>query len=99
MTLRDRAPIRIAIDSFRNYLRKEIDVERLEHGLSRATSLLENDIPNPIRDAIERANNEMDVIRFATPENQVREAVEKLWREFEEVLSRHGVTIEPIAEE
>lgn len=95
MTLRNRAPIKIAIESFQSYLNQAIDVERLELGISKAASLLENDIPKPIRDAIERTNNDMDAIRFATPEDQEREAVGRLWREFEEVLSRHGVVIEP----
>lgn len=96
MTLRNRAPIRLAIESFQKYLSKEFNAEQLEHGISKAASLLGNDIPKPIRDIIERTNNSMDTIRFATPETQERGAVESLWREFEEVLSRQGIPVEAI---
>jgi hypothetical protein len=99
MSLHKRAPIRIAIESFQGYLQNRHNAEQLEHGLSKAASLLENDIPKPLRDIIERANNSMDTIRFATPEKEERAAVEKLWREFEEVVSRHGIQIELTQEE
>lgn len=94
MTLRKRAPIRITIETFQKYLRKEIDLEALEHGLSSAASLLENDIPKPVRDAIKWANNQTDDIRLLTPKNQTADKVREIWRELEEVFSRHGVTIE-----
>jgi len=89
MILRKRAPVRIAIESFQGYLRKEIDIERLEQGISKAASLLENDIPKEIRDVIERANNRMDTIRFATPEHKEVDEVGKIWRELQEVIARH----------
>lgn len=94
MTLRNRAPVRIAIETFQKYMRKEIGLEALERGLSSASSLLENDIPEPIRDAIKWANNQTDDLRFLTPKDQLTETVQGIWRELEEVLSRHGVTIE-----
>lgn len=94
MNLRKRAPIKITIETFQKYLRKEIDLDAYERGLSSAASLLENDIPKPVRDVIEWANNQTDDIRFLTPKNLAADKVKEIWRELEEVLSRHGVMIE-----
>jgi hypothetical protein len=90
MTLRERAPIRIAIDSFQKFRRKQIDIEGLSHGIGQSCSLLENDIPKPIREALKRADSEIESIRFTINQADQPTEVAKLWRELEEVLARNG---------
>jgi cysteine sulfinate desulfinase/cysteine desulfurase-like protein len=96
MTLRERAPIRTAIDCFQKYRRKQIDLEGLSQGIGQACSLLENDIPQPIREALARADSEIESIRFTINTADQPQEVGKLWRELEEVLARNGAP--PLAE-
>ena len=90
MSIRKRAPLRITIEAFQNYRRKEIGIEGLSQGVGQAMSLLENDIPKPVRDAIEWADSEIETIRFTVGTKKQREEVGRLWRELEEVFSRHA---------
>ncbi len=99
MSLRERAPIRIALEIFHAYRRKQVDIEKLSRGIGQACSLLENDIPAPIRDALKHADSEIESIRFTVNSVDQPSEVGRLWREFEEVLSRHGVLLEQTPDE
>lgn len=90
MNLRDRAPIRLAVEGFDKYRTKQHDIAGLAQALSQAMSLLEGDIPAPIREAIVQAEAHIDTIRFAVNEKRETEEVNKIWRDLEELLSRHG---------
>lgn len=89
MDMRERPSIRFALESFQKYQRNEIDIAALENGLGNAASLLENDIPKPVRDAIEWAYNQVEHIGLVCPEDQEREKIASIWREVEEVISRN----------
>ena len=89
MTLRNRIPIKLVVEGFSKYRSKQHDIVGLAQALSQAMSLLEGDIPGPVREAIVQAEAEVDTIRFAV--NEKREAIEvnKVWRELVKIFSRH----------
>lgn len=90
MALTQRFPIKLAVDSFRKYRAKQLDIAGLEQSLSKAISLLEGDIPKDVQDAIRWADAEIDTVQFTLSGNRAREAVEKVWRELDEVIARNS---------
>lgn len=91
MTLGNRIPIKLAVESFLKYRSKQHDIVGLAQGLSQAMSLLEGDIPKPVREAIVTAEAQIDSIRFGVNESREIAEVNKVWRELEEVFSRNGI--------
>ncbi|OGS00691.1 MAG: hypothetical protein A2V88_07380 [Elusimicrobia bacterium RBG_16_66_12] len=87
--LRKRVPVKLVIESFQQYRMKLIDIVGLAQNLSTAMSLLEGDIPKPVRDSIVWAEAQIDSIRFGINERKEPAEVAKVWRELEEVITRH----------
>lgn len=90
MILRKRIPIKLAIEGFQKYRKKQLDIVGLSQNLSKAMSLLEGDIPKPVRETIVWAEAQIDSIRFGVNERQEGAEVRKVWRELEEVIARNG---------
>jgi len=89
MILRERPPIRLTLEAFAKYKGREADIAYLAAQLAAAMSLLEGDIPKPIREAIRWAEANVDSIRFGTHEQKEYDEVQRVWREVEEVIARH----------
>jgi hypothetical protein len=92
---RDRLPVKLVIDGFQRYRERKLDISGLAQNLSKAISLLEGDIPKPLRDAIERAEAQVDSIRFGVNESREAAEVGKVWRELEEIINRSVPAQEP----
>lgn len=91
MILRKRIPVKLAIEGFQKYRKKQIDIAGLAQNLSQAMSLLEGDIPKPIRETIVWAEAQIDSIRFGVNEQNETAEVGRVWRELEEVITRNDV--------
>lgn len=89
MHLRKRPSIKFVLESFPRYLRREIDINGLVGELGKADSLLENDIPKPVQEAVRRAYYDVERMSFTCPEDKERDEVGKIWREVDEVIARH----------
>jgi len=94
MKLNERAPIRMAVDSFNCFLRGQLDIETLSREIGKSCSLLENDIPIEIQKALRDADSMIERLRFTVNTTDHRPEVAKVWREFEAVLSRNDTAPE-----
>jgi hypothetical protein len=76
--LRERPLIKLTVEGFRKYRDRQADIAYLAANLSMAMSLLEGDIPKPIRDAIIWAEGKVDTIRFGFGEERQYDEVQSL---------------------
>lgn len=87
----DRHPaVKITYSSFADYRRKTLDISELQRNLSTARSLLDGSLPKQVRESIEWAENEIEGAQFTTGKSDQPAEVDRVWREVEEVLTRHG---------
>lgn len=85
--------IKMTCESFARYRTKTLDVAGLQANLATAAGLLDGSLPLPVRESVEWAENEIEGVQFTVKKSDQPDEVDRVWREVQEVLARHGAEI------
>ena len=87
-TLKENPAVALALQAFIKFKGGSLDLAGLGSTLSSAVALLENSIPQAVQKAIERADNEIESIRFTVDTKDHASAVERVRAELEAAVAK-----------
>jgi hypothetical protein len=75
-------------DSISLYRNEKLDAEGLGQNIAATMTALEGDIPKSMREALFKAESDIELIRFTVDQDQERIEIEKVLRKLEQALTQ-----------